>query len=440
MSSCSLGISSSTVPPFEALAAPKSVLTVLKRKFEVCRYSWVACQSKGKTSRNRITMDPKNIFFDPCGRLPMLKMKFIAIVKMQAYRRTVKTYLQRLTFPPVGSIFGSESEPATKYIGFTSGFSQQRIRSSARYMLAVNTSVSSLIVLEGMISNVRHFVLKVLGRHNSTCNVRIVIKCLPEVVQRSVSWSCTDIQQNTDIGLQGLSERIEEPTMTVELLCILLFHAENHLARHNSFLGSFEFEIGIERYLCGILINVTSDFTLREHPELLSAAKVGDIAHDTMHGAGKVEFVFVVHGDTDEQLGLAGCVTNLLTELVATLNKLVGIACDGRVSHVRKFDIIATGQERVQNGGNFALQYQFSIDEFDLLLGHDCRSCATTFLLSIWSRLIVAFLVIIVIVVVVVWSLAVHEWVIIAIDRDGCHRGWWEGSLRAATIFTRSVV
>ncbi|KAG9680047.1 chitin synthase, class II, partial [Aureobasidium melanogenum] len=238
-------------------------------------------------------------------------------------------------------------------------------------------SVSSLIVLEGMISNVRHFVLKVLGRHNSTCNVRIVIKCLPEVVQRSVSWSCTDIQQNTDIGLQGLSERIEEPTMTVELLCILLFHAENHLARHNSFLGSFEFEIGIERYLCGILINVTSDFTLvhrvlcntilvHSHgsesiqssrmyllasisndanhdflptvlapcSRLLSAAKVGDIAHDTMHGAGKVEFVFVVHGDTDEQLGLAGCVTNLLTELVATLNKLVGIACDGRVSHV----------------------------------------------------------------------------------------------------------
>ncbi|KAG9680048.1 hypothetical protein KCU87_g28, partial [Aureobasidium melanogenum] len=156
MSSCSLGISSSTVPPFEALAAPKSVLTVLKRKFEVCRYSWVACQSKGKTSRNRITMDPKNIFFDPCGRLPMLKMKFIAIVDLSSCR--VNFRIRKRTSNEVEcQIEVAKREPgectSVSPVACLTYFnthdslrlatsSQQRIRSSARYMLAVNTSAS----------------------------------------------------------------------------------------------------------------------------------------------------------------------------------------------------------------------------------------------------------------------------------------------------------
>ncbi|KAH0358001.1 chitin synthase, class II, partial [Aureobasidium melanogenum] len=253
-------------------------------------------------------------------------------------------------------------------------------------------SVSSLIVLEGMtdssgLSRMLDILYSKFWEATSGLNSPSQFFPLPALISpaapATVSWSCTDIQQNTDIGLQGLSEGVEEPAMTVEFLCVLLFHAEDHLAWHNSFFGSFELKIGIERYLCGILVDVTSDFTLvhrilcdtilvHSHgsksiqssrmnlfasigndaddnllpavlapcSRFLSAAKVSDIAHDTMHGAGKVEFVFVVHGDTDEQLGLAGCVTNLLTELVATLNKLVGIACDGRVSHYRMVGIL----------------------------------------------------------------------------------------------------
>ena len=42
-----------------------------------------------------------------------------------------------------------------------------------------------------------------------------------------------------------------------------------------------------------------------------------------VHGAREVDFVFVVHGDADEQFGLALCEANVLAQLVASIDEVV---------------------------------------------------------------------------------------------------------------------
>ena len=63
-----------------------------------------------------------------------------------------------------------------------------------------------------------------------------------------------------------------------------------------------------------------------------------------MHGAGEIDLVFVVHGDTDEELSLARRRANVLTQFVASFDKVVRVASDGGVSHVCEFDIVAARQ------------------------------------------------------------------------------------------------
>lgn len=86
-----------------------------------------------------------------------------------------------------------------------------------------------------------------------------------------------------------------------------------------------------------------------------------------MHGTGEVDLVLVVHGDADHQLCLAGCSAVILTELVSSVNVVIRIASNGSVPHVRELDIIAPGQEGVENRRNFALEDKLAIDKFDFL-------------------------------------------------------------------------
>ena len=93
-----------------------------------------------------------------------------------------------------------------------------------------------------------------------------------------------------------------------------------------------------------------------------------------MHGAGEIDLVFVVHGDTDEELSLARRRANVLTQFVASFDKVVRVASDGGVSHVCEFDIVAARQERIQDCRDLALEHEFTVDELDFLLLQLCRS------------------------------------------------------------------
>ena len=62
-----------------------------------------------------------------------------------------------------------------------------------------------------------------------------------------------------------------------------------------------------------------------------------------MHGPREVNLVLIVHGDANEQLCFPGCAPDVLPELIALQDKLVGIAGDGGVPHMCELNLISSG-------------------------------------------------------------------------------------------------
>ena len=61
------------------------------------------------------------------------------------------------------------------------------------------------------------------------------------MVDRGGAGHHTDVEQNTYVGLQYLTEGVEEPAMRVDFLLLLLFEAEEDLDRDDAVLGAFDF-------------------------------------------------------------------------------------------------------------------------------------------------------------------------------------------------------
>jgi hypothetical protein len=57
----------------------------------------------------------------------------------------------------------------------------------------------------------------------------------------------SDIQEHADVGLEDGTKGIEEPTMRVDLLLVLLFEAENDLNGDDAFLCTFNLQMGVDR-------------------------------------------------------------------------------------------------------------------------------------------------------------------------------------------------
>ena len=122
---------------------------------------------------------------------------------------------------------------------------------------------------------------------------------------------------------------------------------------------------------------------------------MGDIPHNAMHSSRKVNLVLVVHGNTNEEFCLAKRVAVVLSKLVSAVNKVVWITGHGSVPHMREFNVISARQEAVQDGRNFALQYQLAVNKADLLLCRLCLSCTTSNLFSVWCWPIVVQLLVV---------------------------------------------
>lgn len=58
----------------------------------------------------------------------------------------------------------------------------------------------------------------------STTDVLVLVETLPEFVDRCASRLGTDIEQDADVGVDKWTESIEEPSMRVEFLLVLLLH------------------------------------------------------------------------------------------------------------------------------------------------------------------------------------------------------------------------
>ena len=71
-------------------------------------------------------------------------------------------------------------------------------------------------------------------------------------------WSghSTDIEEDADVGLKDGAERVEKPSMTVDLLLILLLEAENQLNRNHAFVRGIDLECRCDTDLRRVLVDM----------------------------------------------------------------------------------------------------------------------------------------------------------------------------------------
>lgn len=69
---------------------------------------------------------------------------------------------------------------------------------------------------------------------------------------------------------------------------------------------------------------------------------MANVPHHTMHGPRKVNLIFVIHGDTDEEFSLTSRVRKSLSQLVPSIDEIIRITGDSRVSHMGKLRGIAS--------------------------------------------------------------------------------------------------
>ncbi|RUS32050.1 hypothetical protein BC938DRAFT_476390 [Jimgerdemannia flammicorona] len=126
--------------------------------------------------------------------------------------------------------------------------------------------------LEGLVKNVGHLILKVLGRDErvqkidtggtsqgtdftaSTGDIGVDVEGLPQVIDGGVTGPRTDIEQDTDVGLDDGTKGLEEPTMGVDFLGILLLQTEHDLDGDDVFVRTLEFELGVDGELRRVLV------------------------------------------------------------------------------------------------------------------------------------------------------------------------------------------
>ena len=95
---------------------------------------------------------------------------------------------------------------------------------------------------------------------------------------------------------------------------------------------------------------------------------MGNVPHDSMHRSCKVDLALIVHRHTYEELSFPHCAANILPKLVSFQHKIVGVASDGCVAHMREFSFISSRQETMQNRGNLAFEDELTVNKPHLLL------------------------------------------------------------------------
>ena len=129
--------------------------------------------------------------------------------------------------------------------------------------------------LQRLVKNVTDLVLKVLRgdqgvdqvlppltQHGvnltaASTKVLVVVEGLPQGEKGLVTGFSTGVEQDTDFGVENAAKGVEEPSVGVDLLAVLLFQAEHHLHRRQSrraiVNGANELLIGRNRQLGGVL-------------------------------------------------------------------------------------------------------------------------------------------------------------------------------------------
>lgn len=86
---------------------------------------------------------------------------------------------------------------------------------------------------------------------------RLLVERLPELVDRIFAWLGTRIDEHADVGVKNAAERLEKPSMRVDLLLILLFQAEEHLHWSVALLDLHNALLDLQRHLSSVLNDVS---------------------------------------------------------------------------------------------------------------------------------------------------------------------------------------
>ena len=71
-------------------------------------------------------------------------------------------------------------------------------------------------------------------------DIRVDVERFPQVVNRSRAGHSPHVQQYTNVWFQDRTESVEEPTVRVDLLLVLLLQAEDDLHGHEALLCAFD--------------------------------------------------------------------------------------------------------------------------------------------------------------------------------------------------------
>ena len=83
-------------------------------------------------------------------------------------------------------------------------------------------------------------------------HVRVNVESFPEMINGGGAWHSTNVKQHADIGLQNRAECVEEPSMRVDLLRVLLLQTEDDLERDQPALCTLELQVGVDGQLCRV--------------------------------------------------------------------------------------------------------------------------------------------------------------------------------------------
>ncbi|KAI6748967.1 hypothetical protein HG531_007914 [Fusarium graminearum] len=219
----------------------------------------------------------------------------------------------------------------------------------------------------------------------STTKILVVVETLPKSKERSGTGLGTRIKQNTHLRVQDTTEGVEQPSMRVDLLGVLLLQTEDHLnwwqvlgtlvCRSDELLvggdgklgGVFEdvgngllaVDILLDdtilvntyggKYIKGVLVSLIntvenqadndllpSRATLVPESRLLQVDDIADVLHSVMQGSGKQNLVFVIVCNGNKQLSVS--VVHARPQIVTVLEgEVVGITCGSGVSHLVEF-------------------------------------------------------------------------------------------------------
>jgi hypothetical protein len=92
---------------------------------------------------------------------------------------------------------------------------------------------------------------------------------------------------------------------------------------------------------------------------------MGNVLNHTVHRPAEQLLVLVVHGQDDKELRAPGRIVMHLTQSEAIIHEIIWVRGRGRITHVRKFALIALGAHIQQFAWYCRVENEVSMEEPD---------------------------------------------------------------------------